>query len=64
MQRGLREYAEYVKSRNEYADYMKMVDPRSDIEKMVAADLQALAKSNNELANYEKGMFYHCLVNQ
>jgi len=55
MQSGLHNYADYVKGRNEMADYMKMIDPRSDEEKMTAADLQSLAKSNNELTNYEKG---------
>lgn len=55
MQRGLREYAEHVKSRNEMVDYMRVADPRTDMEKMMAADLQSLAKANNELASYEKG---------
>lgn len=55
MQGGLREYAEYVKSRNEMVDCMRIVDPRTDVERMVAADLQSLAKANNELASYEKG---------
>ncbi|WAR08114.1 SPG17-like protein [Mya arenaria] len=54
MQRGLREYAEYVKSRNEMNDYMQVVDPRSDEERMTAADLQAMARANNELTDYEK----------
>lgn len=57
MQRGLREYAEYVKSRNTMQDYMQVVDPRSDEERMIAADLQAIALANNELTNYEKGAY-------
>ncbi|XP_052808393.1 sperm-associated antigen 17-like isoform X1 [Mya arenaria] len=54
MQCGLREYAEYVKSRNEMNDHMQVVDPRSDEERMTAADLQAMACANNELTDYEK----------
>lgn len=55
MQRGLRDYAEYVKSRNEMADYMRVIDPRSEEEKINAADLHQLAQANNELVDYEKG---------
>ncbi|XP_052284814.1 sperm-associated antigen 17-like isoform X3 [Dreissena polymorpha] len=54
MQRGLREYAEYVKARNAMQDYMRVVDPRSEEERMTAADLQVTARANNELTNYEK----------
>ena len=55
MQRGLREYAEYVKSRVEMQDYMQVVDPRTEEEKINAADLHSLAVANNELTEYEKG---------
>lgn len=66
MQRGLREYAEYVKARNEMADYMRVVDPRSEEERINAADLQQLAQANNELVDYEKadvrGMYEKALT--
>ncbi|KAL4233858.1 Sperm-associated antigen 17 [Mactra antiquata] len=54
MQKGLREYAEYVKARNEMSDYMRVVDPRTEEERINASDLQELAQANNELLNYEK----------
>ncbi|XP_041352537.1 sperm-associated antigen 17-like isoform X2 [Gigantopelta aegis] len=38
---GLREYAEYVMTRNRAAEMMQCMDPRSEEEKMAAADLQA-----------------------
>ena len=57
MQRGLREYAEYVLARNELSEYMQAVDPRTEEEKINASDLQSLAQANNELVNYEKGIF-------
>ena len=53
MQRGLRDYAEHVKSRNEISDFMQIRDPRSEEEKINAADLQNLAQS--EIKNCEKG---------
>ena len=55
MQRGLREYAEYVLARNEMSQYMQAVDPRTEEEKINASDLQSLAQANNELVDYEKG---------
>ena len=55
MQRGLREYAEYVLARNEMSEYMQVVDPRTEEEKINASDLQSLAQANNELVDYEKG---------
>ena len=55
MQRGLREYAEYVLARNEMSQYMQVVDPRTEEEKINASDLQSLAQANNELVDYEKG---------
>lgn len=55
MQRGLREYAEYVKARNDMAEYMRVVDPRTEEERINAADLHQLAQANNELVDYEKG---------
>lgn len=55
MQRGLREYAEYVLARNEMSQYMRVVDPRTEEEKINASDLQTLAQANNELVNYEQG---------
>lgn len=54
MQRGLREYAEYVLARNEMSEYMQVVDPRTEEEKINASDLQSLAQANNELVDYEK----------
>ena len=56
MQRGLREYAEYVLARNEMSQYMQAVDPRTEEEKINASDLQSLAQANNELVDYEKGI--------
>lgn len=52
MQKGLQDYAEYVKTRNEMASFMKMVDPRTEAERMIAAEL---AQSNKDMTNYEKG---------
>lgn len=52
MQKGLQDYAEYVKTRNEMVSFMKMVDPRTEAERMIAAEL---AQSNKDMTNYEKG---------
>lgn len=57
MQKGLREYAEYVKARNEMTDFMRVVDPRTEEERINASDLQELAKANSELLDYEKGKY-------
>ena len=55
MQRGLREYAEYVLARNEMSQYMQPVDPRTEEEKINATDLLSYAQENDRLASYEKG---------
>lgn len=56
LQAGLKEYAEYVITRNKTTEYMQPVDPRTDEERIHAADLQEMGLNTASSPRFEPGM--------
>lgn len=54
-QSGLRDYAEYVMSRNKSSEQMLVFDPRTEEERIHADDLQALTAGGQEVPIYKPG---------
>ena len=53
LQKGLQEYAEYVKARNNDSNNLLVYDPRSPAERLAAEDLQTLATAAAQVAKQD-----------